>query len=477
MKTSYSPNWRNIAVIALAFIMLFIHPTSAYGLASTTLTSDIDEVQKTIFQDPLIDNVVAESEFGEFFDTNLNPTVIETVEGRRIEMAHEFGLPGGVIAVAENDYIPTPRNPTYLNAYILLKKTIGSLEMSGDTMDKVRTDIGAFINYMERSLPLLAKRVRYERDRTLIGTGSGIIARVGTVVDGTGTAVIGLVDAFGVSTFDDNVYRQFLENQEIVFGTTAAGTTLRNAGSSQSALITSIDEANDTITISGAAALTAAIAPGDYIANGGPAGSAFPNAGVNREVEGMLAGVDDGTLVPTYHNIARANQRYWQGVMFDASAAPYNGLMSESVLIQTDDEVALRGGGLITHAVMSRNAVTGYWARLSSNRLITDFRGGNYEGGKGNEQVVVLGTRRVTLVAVRKMPEQMAFALQRDTWMNYRLGSWKWDDRTGALWNRVTDSTGRKDAFYCVGYSRENVHCSAPHKNARINGLALAQTP
>jgi hypothetical protein len=46
-----------------------------------------------------------------------------------------------------------------------------------------------------------------------------------------------------------------------------------------------------------------------------------------------------------------------------------------------------------------------------------------------------------------------------------------WDDTTGSIWNRVTDSTGRKDAYYATGVIVFQTGCLAPRHNARIINL------
>jgi hypothetical protein len=78
------------------------------------------------------------------------------------------------------------------------------------------------------------------------------------------------------------------------------------------------------------------------------------------------------------------------------------------------------------------------------------------------------------MMVARKLPPEVCFALQSDTWRRLTLGTWDWDDRTGSIWNRVTDSVGRKDAFFATGNMYEQLFCTAPRKNVRIDNLSAS---
>ena len=67
----------------------------------TTTTAAIDEALKIIFSDPLIVNIVEDSELLSIFQTDMNVKVDDTTGGRFIEMAHYFQLPAGVGARAD----------------------------------------------------------------------------------------------------------------------------------------------------------------------------------------------------------------------------------------------------------------------------------------------------------------------------------------------------------------------------------------
>lgn len=437
---------------------------------STTLTADLDEAMKIIFSDPIVTNVVTDAELMSLFKTDKNIQTEVTTGGRYVELAHYFSLPAGVGARAENEYIPIPNSPEFMNSRVYLRKLQGVVEMTGDVMRRVVGSEGAFIDYMSRALPDLVERLKNEIDRQYIGYGAGIKARVNGAIAGAGPYTISVDTALGVAGYEE-AWLQFLEGESLVFSSTAAGTALRNAGSGQAATLTNIDEDTNTLTLTADAGLAAAIADNDYIFAGDAAGSSNQTAaGVDREIAGLLAAVDDGGIIATYNNIARSGRRYWQGIVIDGAASPWNGSMTEDLLVYADDETFTRGGGKIDCIVMNRSALRGYWKSLKSDRFYPDPRA--YQGGKPDSLTVMLGDRTLALKVARKLPPQVVFGLQTSSFRRITLGEWEWDDRTGSIWNRVTDTVGRKDAYYAVGNMYEQLFCVQPRKNFRIDGLA-----
>jgi hypothetical protein len=437
---------------------------------TTTMTTNLDAAMKVIFADPLIRDIVNDSELMSLFKTDMNIQTEQTTGGRYIEMAYYLRLAGAAQARAENDYIPVPEAPQFANSRIYLKKIIGVVEMTGDVMEKVVGDQGAFLNYMERALPDTKERVVNEVDRMYIGFGAGIKARVGAINAGTG--VITLDDALGVNGYED-AWLQFTEGERLTFSATPSGTVLRAAGSPQSARVESISEGGGgtnqgQITVTGDAALLTTIAVGDYIFAGDASGTASQNGGVDREIAGLLAGVDDGGILATYNNINRTTTPSFKATVFDASAAPYNGVLTEDLLILLDAMTGTKSGTKIDAIVTNAHAPIGYWKDLKADRQINDPR--SYTGGKGGVYIQ-LGDRTLPFKTARKLPPQVAFALTTSSWKRFTMGEWQWDDRTGSIWKQVTDANGRKDAFFAYGKMYEQLACLRPRANFRIDGL------
>lgn len=439
-----------------------------------TTTAVLDPAMKVIANEPLVNNVMAESQLADLFDSDFNVQTDQTTGGRYIERANIFGLPAGVGARAEDDNLPEADDPDFKNTRIPLRSVYGVLEMTGHVMRRVVGDEGAFLNYAEEAFPLFAKRVASELDRMLVGYGFGIIGRcAGTMSNVAGTTyTLALNRAYGVTGYT-GVWRQLLEGQRLVFSSSASATALRNAGTGQSAKVLDVDEATDTVTLEVAdAALAAAVALNDYVFPGDAAGHSGQVSGVNREPQGLLAGVDDGNILATYLNLARSSKRQHKGIVIDAANAAlgFGGQMSEDLLVYADEEVQQRTGQKVSAIVMSYSAARGYWKSLKSDRSFVNPRA--YMGGKGPLSVQ-LTDREVMLKVGRKLPDQLCFGLATPEWKKFMLGQWEWDDKTGSVWNRVVTTSGRKDRFYAVGFMDLEVATRWCRANFRLDNLAV----
>jgi hypothetical protein len=465
------------ALVAIALVLAGLAmvtgtpaPAFAFGVAgATTTTASLDNLMKTIYSDPLIVDIVNDSEVLDLFQKDMNVKTDETTGGKWVEMAHYLRLAGSAGARAENDYIPVPQSPRAINSRIYLKKIMGVVEMSGDVMKKVVNDEGSFINYMERALPDTKERVVTELNRMYVGFGAGIKARVkaGWVAGGRLATALTIDRALGVTGYED-AWLQFQEGETIVFSATAAGSVIKNAGTTQAALVEAIDETTGSLSVTADAALLAAIADNDYIFAGDAAGVSSQNGGVDREVAGLLAGVDNGSILAVYNNVTRSGNRSFNSRVIDASGAPYSGSITEDLLTIADAITSTVSGAKIDTLVMSPHGPIGYWKSLLTYKVLNDPR--NFSGGKGDLSIS-LGDRTLPFRTARTMPPQIAFGLTRSTWRRFTLDSWEWQSVNGAIWNLVTDAVGRKDAYFAFGKMYEQLACITPRRNFRIEGL------
>ena len=446
--------------------------------STATARSAIDEALKIIYEGPLYNQVIAESELYKLFPETSDVMTDVTNGGRYILNGHLFRLPAGVGARGEGEYIPEADDPVFKNSRTYLRKIQGTIEMTGDTMRRVQNDEGAFISYADEAMPLLAERVAHELDRMTIGTGKGIKARISSVGVVGAEATIVLRDAFGVAGYDSNVWVQFLEGERLVAAAAADGTTIRSSGGVRSMKVTDFDEDNNEIVCTSTAGHAATLVAGDYLFSGDEAGiGSIDGSGENREPQGLLAGVDDGNIIDAYCNITRSTSgnRLWKSLVFDASTSSWGGALSEDFLLYCDDQAYIRGMAKVDMLVMSRSANRGYWKSLKGDRSFNDPRG-QYNGGMSRDGLTItLGDRTLGLKVARKIPEETLFGLKPSTWKRATMGAWKWDDITGNIWNRVTDSTGRKDQFYATGYQYEELVCLMPRRNWRADGLSPVQ--
>lgn len=439
-------------------------------MASTNLV-DMDSAMKVIFEDSIYDNFVTDSEADDWFQADGNIKTEETTGGRYIETAQYFGLPAGFRAVAAGDYIPVPNGPSIENSRIYLKKGQGVVEMQGDVMRRVRTNEGAFLDWGKRALPDLVTRMANTVDRMILGYGQGILARIDEA-DPTTDAVFRVDSAYGVAGWGPT-HRLFAPGEQIVFSAAADGDPLKNPSAPMAIVNESERDGNGALlTVTMAAGLQSALANNDYIFLGDNTQQAIPTAaGASREWMGLAGMIDDGDILAEFQEIARASYPLWRGQVIDAATQPgaSAGIFNEDLLALADEQTALEGGGKVTKILASYPAVRQYWRTLRSDRTINDPRG-TYDGGMKGVSIR-LGTRKIELRSARKLPDQVAYGIQPNTFKKFTLGRYEWDDTTGSIWNRATDSVGRRDQYYAVGNVYCEYACFAPAKNWRIEGI------
>ena len=447
--------------------------------AETTTTALIDEALKVIFAKSLHDDIVAEHEIMDLFKAEMDIKVEETTGGRYIEQGHFWQLPGGFGWRQDDEYIPEAVSAKFKNSRLYLRKGFLTLQMSGDTMRRVRTDEGAFLNYMEQAKPAVVEFANNQLDLAYLGTGSGIKAVIADKVsdNGDGTYTIGVKHHSGVPGYTE-AWLCFLEGENIIFSPNASFATIRNAGTTRYGTVVAIDEDNNRITFKGTGALWAAIQDNDHIAEGDGAGySAVDSSGNPRTLAGLLAGDDDGGLVEVYNNIDRTDKdsRLFRANVIDGALSPYLGSLTEDLLDMAFRRTLIRGNGKPSHIVMSHSASTMYWRSLKGDQRFVNING-NFESGKGKLGIRV-GADVYPVRVCRKLPPEIVFGIQSDRWARLTLGQLTWEEETGGMWNRVTDSVGRKDEFYSVAHLYEQLYCSSPRKQFRIDGLLPAESP
>lgn len=448
--------------------------------ASPSTLSLMQNAMKVIFGQTAHDDIVADHEFSSLFEAEMNIKTEDNTGGRYIEQAHWQTLPAGAGFRLDGEYLPEPQTAQFFNSRIYLKKLLFSLSMSGDVMRRVTSDEGAFLDYAEQARPALIQRVNSQRDLAYIGTGTGLKARVdGPVLNnGDGTYTFAVMNHSGVSGYSD-AWLAFLEGETIVFSSTAVFTALRNAGTGQYAQVTAIDEDNSRITVSCNATLGAAIQANDYIAEGDGAGyGAVDPTGNERAFAGVMAGDDDGGIVEVYNNVDRslAANRLFRSIIINPtnSSLSFTSGLTEDILDLAFRRTLVRGNGKPTAILTSHSQVTCYWRSLRGDRRFVD-PAGNYEGGKGRLKIIV-GDSAYDLRVARKLPPEVVFGIEPDTWARLTLGDLTWDDITGSLWKQVTDSTGVQDAYRANGWMYEQLYCHGPRKNFRIDGLTPAES-
>jgi hypothetical protein len=432
-----------------------------------TATFEMEEAMKVLFEDSLEVNVVTDSELLDLIEKDLNVKSEEGSDGRYVETAHLFGLPTGYGYRTESDPIPVPRGPQIANGRINLKKSLGSLSVTGDVFEKIRQGKPAFTTWAKEQMPLFARGIRNTKDVIMLGYGLGIRARVASV-DAV-NKFITVKDTLGVAGWG-NPELQFMSNQDIAVGPNINGTGLRaNAAAGNNYHVTNASFKQNRIYLSE----VTNIAVGDYIWDADEHGVSAPtSAGVNREFMGLAGHVDDGGIVNVYFNIDRDSYDAWQATVVDISGAPYNGIFNDEAILYGDMQAGLAGAAKIDVIVAPYSGAFQFWRDLKNDRQLNDPRA--WTGGSGRLYCRIRD-RVVEVRSARKLSPQVAYGLTKGCFRRFTLGKFQWSTRTGSMWQQVIKDGKRYDAFWAYGYDHDEIFCREPNKNIRWEGLAPAQ--
>lgn len=453
------PSWAPLGMLA------FMGTTTGTGTGSDF--SGLNEALKQTYTGPFANNIEGEMEVTQVFQDAGDFETTEGPDGKQVNIGHYISAGGGVSAMLEDDYLPDNIAPVWKQGSITIKQVAALVQLSGRTLRRVKEGPAAFASWAEMALPEKAKRVAFHKDRMLLGTGTGIVGRINGTPDGTGD---GCDDAFGIAGLGTAI-NLFLRGDSMRYSPNANGTSPRTGRVD----VDSINYGADTFntTVSGSAATATSAADNDYMFIGG----ANVNGSGSREFNGLEAQIDDGTNVTTFQGLTRSSYPdvlYSQIVDSSTYTAGPSAVLSENIIDYADSLCWERAGGKPSVLLVNRNGQRSFWNSLKGDRVINDPQG-QFTGGKTTGGLkMLLGDRVVTVKAARKVPSSRAFLLDTGTLKRFKIGSGRWDDITGSVWNRVSDSTGAKDAVYAVYIEEEEYANTFPARSAKITKLAAA---
>ena len=364
----------------------------------------------------------------------------DTVQGRIARHAVHLGRSSGVGARAENGTLPTAANQSYATVPVPVRYVYGRIQLSGPTIKQAVTDRGAFIDALDAEMEGIKKDAMKDVNRQLWGTSNGVIAQCGTTSSST-TVVL-------ASTTGSTALRQlFFDGGMIVdIGTVASPTTVASART-----ITSVDETNKTIAISGAAVTTSS---SHYVFRSG-AGGASSNTGQpgdgQIELTGLQTIVDDTAVL---HTINPSSQPKWKSYVNSNSGT--NRSITETLITGSIMKTLTNSGkkpSLLVSAEGVNLAISNLLLSLKRNMEQTNLKGG-YAGiqfyspsvsGKGDEAPTAL-------YADFDCPNNRLYGINPDVLVYHQVGDgFQFMDLDGAVMNRKPDVDAYEATLYAYG--------------------------
>ena len=364
----------------------------------------------------------------------------DTVQGRIARHAVHLGRSSGVGARAEGGTLPTAANQSYATVPVPVRYVYGRIQLSGPTIKQAVTDRGAFIDALDAEMEGIKKDAMKDVNRQLWGTSNGVIAQCGTTSAAT-TVVL-------ASTTGSTALRQlFFDGGMVVdIGTVAAPTTVASART-----ITSVDETNKTIAISGAAVTTSSL---HFVFRSG-AGGASSNTGQpgdgQVELTGLQTMVDDTAVL---HTIDPSSQPKWKSYVNSNSGT--NRSITETLITGSIMKTLTNSGkkpSLLVSAEGVNLAISNLLLSLKRNMEQTNLKGG-YAGiqfyspsvsGKGDEAPTAL-------YADFDCPNNRLYGINPDVLVYHQVGDgFQFMDLDGAVMNRKPDVDAYEATLYAYG--------------------------
>ncbi|MCU1350616.1 MAG: 17, gp16 [Acidobacteria bacterium] len=420
----------------------------------------MSDMMKNVYTEAFENNVEADSELSDMIEAAEGFTVVDGPDGKQITLGHIFSSGGGVGAMNEDDYLYTATAPTTKQSSLTIKQLTATVELSGRTLRRVKAGPAAFVSWADEALPRKAARLAFQRDRMWIGAGTGVIGRYNGTPDATGDPINA---AHGITGLEGAV-NLLLRDDNLRAATSAAATTLR-VGTMK---VTLVDYVNNAINTD---QLATGAATGDYLF----LGDNNVNSSGSREPMGFEGLIDDGNVLGTIQGLSRTTYPELKSQVIDSTDATlgFGSTLNEDILDYADSLCYERGNlGRPKFIVCNRSGQRSFWKSLKADRVLNDPKG-NFTGGKAKLKMI-LGDRIVEVRAARKVSVSRCYGIDPRTIKKYRVGAGRWDDTDGSVWNRVVDGSGRKDAFFAVYVSEEEVGIGDPAQSFKITGLAAA---
>ena len=393
-------------------------------------------------------DAILKDDYKEYLDNLNNANFIlsqvetrkDTVQGRIARHAVHLGRSSGVGARAENGTLPTAGNQAFATVPVPVRYVYGRIQLSGPTIKQAVTDRGAFIDALDAEMEGIKNDAMKDVNRQLWGTSNGVIAQCGTTTAAT-TVVL-------ASTTGSTALRQlFFDGGMVVdIGTVASPTTVASART-----ISSVDETNKTIAISGAAVTTTS---SHFVFRSG-AGGASSNTGQpgdgQVELTGLQTIVDDTAVL---HTINPSSQPKWKSYVNSNSGT--NRSITETLITGSIMKTLTNSGkkpSLLVSAEGVNLAISNLLLSLKRNMEQTSLKGG-YAGiqfyspsvsGKGDEAPTAL-------YADFDCPNNRLYGINPDVLVYHQVGDgFQFMDLDGAVMNRKPDTDAYEATLYAYG--------------------------
>lgn len=360
--------------------------------------------------------------------------VTSEVGGKYVTFPIRVSRNEGIGYREENETLQSAGTQGYARVNVGLKYGYGRIALTGQVMELAESNPQSFASTLDREMTGLKSDLAKDSARIFYGDGTGTFAKATGAKTGQTIPVddvqnffgqIGMkLDVLAVASptagaehpayVDPNSTNPALLNAPLLASITTISSGL---------VLTAVDVANKTITVSGT---LGTVANGNLITRTG---------NYLREPYGLSALVGNQKIF----NCDPATFPVWQSVLNanGGTARP----LSEGLMIKMTDDVRVNGG--VTSLILTSLGVRrAYFALLTQQRRYTNTK----EFAGGLTGLAFNNGREIPVVEDVDAPKGKMWFLDESAFTVYRDKDWSWLDTDGGIWKWVQN----KDAFEAV---------------------------
>jgi hypothetical protein len=358
-------------------------------------------------------------------------------------------------SIGSRGALPQAGRGTWDKFLIGMRDVYGRVDFDRYVMEQSRSKRGSWAYVVSEEMEGLVADLAFIRNRIGWGYGSGILAIVnGAVVNSTAVNVKNpgnvtgtvLGNRFLFGDANSGMLVAFLDANNVIQA------SRRSRQSTPTARRSRVDQ---PISCDDVAKIVLA--------------QSLNQSSYNKEPEGLLAGIDDGTYVGTYHNLSRTTYD-----ILKSYVASSVGALSPDAIQQCIDAVAIKTGKKIDLLLCELAVRRAILAMMELDRRYTGADlskpdAGTVAAKKPIGRALTFGD--IPIFADRDGHFGSLFGVNKESWVRYVLEKGKWANEDGSdlRWVSGYDVW---TAFYLL---LENYHCHYPNRNFRMDGITVNQ--
>jgi hypothetical protein len=379
----------------------------------------------------------------------------DTWQGRKKIIPIKIGRNWSVGSIGAAGRLPQSGRSTFQDFTVPMRDTYGRVGFERYVIEQSRNKKGSWQQVIPAEMDNLTEDLSFTRNRMCWGYGEGVLALVNGAVNNSATVT---VDAPG------NVAGAVMGNRYL-YGDATSGMFVAFLDATNAveatATITGVSAGGTQITLDANVTLT----DNDKIV----LAQTTTQSSRNKEPEGILAGIDDGTYVGTYHNLSRTTYPILQSYIATAVGA-----LSLDAIQQPIDAVSIKVGKTIDFFACEHAVRRAYLALLEADRRYTGADlmapdGGTKAAKKPTGRNITYGD--IPIVVDRDAPYRQMFGVNKASWTRYVMNEGQWADDEGHVLKWVSDY----DQWTAFFYILDNFHCQTPNRNFRMEGIDVNQ--